>query len=85
MPADDALADIADRNATPEEHAAINEQLARVSAAIDELPAAQQDCLRAFIFGLRYEEIARSLGISVDTVKSRLHEARHTLRIELDE
>jgi RNA polymerase sigma-70 factor (ECF subfamily) len=35
------------------------------------------------IDGLRYDEIAFSLGVAVGTVKSRLTRARQTLRAEL--
>ena len=52
--------------------------------ALDRLPFDQRTALiLREIDGLRYEEIAFSLGIAVGTVKSRLTRARQALRAEL--
>jgi len=85
VPADDTLAELPDHKASPEKQAEINERLARVSAALMKLSPSQRDCFIAFASGLRYAEISQSLGIPVAMVKSRLHEARIKLGIELDE
>jgi RNA polymerase sigma-70 factor (ECF subfamily) len=56
----------------------------RIDQALDRLPFDQRTVvvLRE-VEGLRYEEIAFSLGVAVGTVKSRLTRARQTLREEL--
>jgi len=57
----------------------------RLSAAITALPPGQRECLRLRMQGLTYEEIAKTLGISLDAVKSRLRDATRTLREQLGE
>lgn len=60
------------------------ETAARLWVALDKLPFDQRTALiLREIDGLRYEEIAFSLGIAVGTVKSRLTRARQALRAEL--
>ena len=60
------------------------ESAARLKTAIQNLPFEQRTALvLREIEGLRYEEIAFSLGLPVGTVKSRLTRARQTLRDEL--
>ena len=63
---------------------ASKEVAARIDQALDRLPFDQRTVvvLRE-VEGLRYEEIAFSLGVAVGTVKSRLTRARQTLREEL--
>ena len=57
---------------------------ARIWQALDRLPFDQRTALiLREIDGLRYDEIAFSLGVAVGTVKSRLTRARQTLRAEL--
>jgi RNA polymerase sigma-70 factor (ECF subfamily) len=58
---------------------------AQIAAAVSRLSEAQGDCFRAWIAGYSYEEIARILGISVDAVKSRLRDAKRSLREQLGE
>jgi RNA polymerase sigma-70 factor (ECF subfamily) len=48
--------------------------------AISSLPSGQRDCLKLWIQDLGYDEIAHTLGISLDAVKSRLRDAKRTLR-----
>jgi RNA polymerase sigma factor (sigma-70 family) len=57
----------------------------RLRAAIESLPPGQRECLRLRMQGLTYEEIAKTLGISLDAVKSRLRDATRTLREQLGE
>jgi RNA polymerase sigma factor (sigma-70 family) len=70
--------DLADR----EEAAA---QRKRLGAAVRELSEGQRACLRLWISGFSYEEIAKALGITLDAVKSRLRDAKKLLRERLGE
>jgi RNA polymerase sigma factor, sigma-70 family len=54
-------------------------------AAIAELPEGQRQCMELWLGDTKYEAIARTLGISVDAVKSRLRDARKALRTRLGE
>ena len=78
--------DLESRNdvSTPERVFALKETSARIWKALDRLPFDQRTALvLREIDGLRYDEIAFSLGIAVGTVKSRLTRARQALREEL--
>jgi len=68
----------------PDRLLASKEVAARIDQALDQLPFEQRTVvvLRE-VEGLRYEEIAFSLGVAVGTVKSRLTRARQTLREQL--
>ncbi|MGH9422107.1 MAG: RNA polymerase sigma factor [Thermoanaerobaculia bacterium] len=77
-PAAPAEPDYADRQAEE----ARWEQVRNVVAS---LPPGQRECLRLWIEGLQYDEIAKVLGISLDAVKSRLRDAKKTLREQLGE
>lgn len=68
----------------PLELAERDEQMRRLSAAIAELPPQQQVCVRWRLMGLKYREIARMTGKSIETVKSLLHEAKVKLRLRLE-
>ena len=69
---------------TPDGVLASKETAARLWEALDRLPFDQRTAVTLReIDGLRYEEIAFSLGIAVGTVKSRLTRARQALRAEL--
>lgn len=69
---------------TPDRVFARKETAARIWTALDRLPFDQRTALvLREIDGLRYDEIAFSLGIAVGTVKSRLTRARQALREEL--
>ena len=60
------------------------ESVERIWRALDKLPFDQRTAMvLREIDGLRYDEIAFSLGIAVGTVKSRLTRARQALRAEL--
>jgi RNA polymerase sigma-70 factor (ECF subfamily) len=68
----------------PDRLLASKETAGRIWEAMDRLPFDQRTALiLREIDGLRYEEIAFSLGIAVGTVKSRLTRARQALRAEL--
>jgi RNA polymerase sigma-70 factor (ECF subfamily) len=71
-------------SSTPDRMFARKETSARIWTALDRLPFDQRTALvLREIDGLRYDEIAFSLGIAVGTVKSRLTRARQALREEL--
>jgi len=71
-------------DALPDRLLASKETAAFIWQALDRLPFDQRTALiLREIDGLRYEEIAFSLGIAVGTVKSRLTRARQALRAEL--
>ena len=60
------------------------EKQQRLRRAIGDLPLEQRSALiLREIHGLRYKEIAFSLGVTTSAVKSRLSRARETLRREL--
>jgi RNA polymerase sigma-70 factor, ECF subfamily len=68
----------------PDRALASKETAAKIWRALDRLPFDQRTALvLREIDGLRYEEIAFSLGVAVGTVKSRLTRARQSLRAEL--
>ena len=68
----------------PDRLLASKETASRIWQALERLPFDQRTALvLREIDGLRYEEIAFSLGVAVGTVKSRLTRARQTLRAEL--
>jgi RNA polymerase sigma-70 factor (ECF subfamily) len=54
-------------------------------AAIAELPEGQKQCMELWLGDTKYEAIAKTLGISVDAVKSRLRDGRKALRTRLGE
>jgi RNA polymerase sigma factor (sigma-70 family) len=58
---------------------------ARLWSAIAELPDGQRQCIELWLGDTKYEAIARLLGVTVDAVKSRLRDARKTLRERLGE
>jgi RNA polymerase sigma-70 factor (ECF subfamily) len=70
--------------AMPDRVAEQHEAAGRVWDALGRLPFDQRAVIvLREIDGLRYEEIAASLGVAVGTVKSRLARARQTLRTTL--
>ncbi len=79
---DDELVHLADKKPSPEEQAMVRERLASAHDSIQELPQKKRDCVLLFLGGYSYGEIARILGISEATVKSRLHEARLDLKLK---
>ena len=68
----------------PDRLLASKETSALIWQALDRLPFDQRTALiLREVDGLRYDEIAFSLGVAVGTVKSRLTRARQALRAEL--
>ena len=63
------------------------EQLRReaLHRAFRDLPKGQQDCLRLQMADLSYDEIQKTLGITPDAVKSRIRDAKRSLRERLGE
>ena len=78
-PIDEAF-DLASDNASPETEASDRAELARVSAAITELPAKLREALilRA-IEGMTQAEAAEALNVTEKTVETRLYRARLAL------
>jgi RNA polymerase sigma-70 factor (ECF subfamily) len=56
---------------------------ARLRQAIAELSPGQRECLRLWVQGFKYTEIATVLRVSIDAVKSRLRDAKKYLRERL--
>jgi RNA polymerase sigma-70 factor, ECF subfamily len=57
---------------------------AALRQAIDALPAIERDIfLLRELAGLRYDEIAAACDLTIETVRSRLHQARQSLRASL--
>jgi RNA polymerase sigma-70 factor (ECF subfamily) len=72
------------RDALPDRLLASKETAAHIWQAMSRLPFDQRTALiLREVDGLRYEEIAFSLGVAVGTVKSRLTRARQALRADL--
>ena len=68
----------------PDRLLASKETAMKIWQALDRLPFDQRTALiLREVDGLRYEEIAFSLGVAVGTVKSRLTRARQAIRAEL--
>ena len=58
-----------------------SELSALVQRALDGLPVDQRQAIALVdLAGLRYEEVAEALGVSLGTVKSRIHRGRDRLR-----
>lgn len=72
------------RDMLPDRLLASKETAERIWQALEHLPFDQRTALiLREIDGLRYDEIAFSLGVAMGTVKSRLTRARQALRAEL--
>lgn len=51
--------------------------------AVAALPEGQRQCLTLWLGGMKYDQIAKTLRITVDAVKSRLRDAKKQLRARL--
>jgi RNA polymerase sigma-70 factor (ECF subfamily) len=59
------------------------ERLTRLREAIAALPKGQRHCLRLWLHDASYEEIAQALRISIEAVRSRVRDAKRSLRARL--
>jgi RNA polymerase sigma-70 factor (ECF subfamily) len=76
-------ADVPDQSVAPNAEARI--ELRRTLDAIRALPIEYREPLMLAALGVEYEEIGRVLGISVSTVKIRVHRARLKLTVAATE
>lgn len=68
----------------PLRQALAKERRERLRQAIERLPARMRTCLALRVYQERsYEEIATAMGLTVDTVKAHLYQARRRLEAEL--
>jgi RNA polymerase sigma-70 factor (ECF subfamily) len=75
---------IADEGESPEQAMLRSERRRRLAAALNGLPEIfRETIVLCDIEGLTYEEIARTVNISIGTVKSRIARAREQLRLRL--
>jgi len=69
---------------TPLSAVLADEAVSQLECALDELPAQMRRCVQLRLFQeLKYREIAGLMKLSIETVKSQLHQARHRLRQSL--
>jgi RNA polymerase sigma-70 factor (ECF subfamily) len=74
-------AGLADPHPDPAERAAESEDARRVRDALGRLPAHYREALfLVYVEGWKLEEVSRSLGLPLGTVKTRLMRGRHALR-----
>jgi RNA polymerase sigma-70 factor, ECF subfamily len=75
----------AGEQAEPETQAVAGEQRRVLGEALAALPIEQRACIVLFdVQGYDYPEIARIMGVSLGTVKSRIHRGRAALRQRLE-
>jgi RNA polymerase sigma-70 factor (ECF subfamily) len=73
------------QKAEPEAQAVTAEQARVLAEALSLLPVEQRACIVLFdVQGYDYTEIARIIGVSLGTVKSRIHRGRLALRQRLE-
>ena len=79
----DRLADN-DRWTHPEEEVELRESASEVRAALDQLPSAQRLALTLHYFQeMRYEDIADTMGLPLNTVKSHIRRGKERLALVL--
>ncbi|HKR65154.1 MAG TPA: RNA polymerase sigma factor [Thermoanaerobaculia bacterium] len=77
----ESVKDAVDHNSVHPVDKMINaEHRQQLGQAILKLPKGQRQCLQLWLEDFSSEEIARALGISVVAVKSRIRDAKRTLR-----
>src|SRR5262249_53089149 len=73
-----------DRWTHPEEEVELRESAGEVREALEQLPAAQRLALTLHYFQeMRYEDIAESMGLPLNTVKSHIRRGKERLAIVL--
>ena len=78
------VADPPPRVEAPETQAFADERTTRIRRAIAALPARQREALVMYAFeDMPYAEIARAMGVPLNTVKTLIHRARAALAAEL--
>lgn len=78
--------DVPDGVVDPEQHAGDREDFSSVESALAGLSHAQREVIVLHeVQGMKGEEIAQALGVPVNTVWTRLHHARNSLRAALGE
>jgi RNA polymerase sigma-70 factor, ECF subfamily len=78
-----SVEEMPDVSIAPEQQAKLD--LDRLNAEIERLPDCQRDLLRKIaIEEHSYEDVSKSSGCAVGTLKSRVHRARSVLRARLD-
>jgi RNA polymerase sigma-70 factor (ECF subfamily) len=81
--AGERLAD-SDRWTHPEEELELRESATEVRAALDQLPSAQRLALTLHYFQeMRYEDIAETMGLPLNTVKSHIRRGKERLALLL--
>ena len=76
--------EIAAPGLSPEEQVLQQQDLEALRAAIQELPdQMRRCCILRYERGLKYQEIADEMEISIETVKAHLHQARKRLMAKL--
>lgn len=71
---------IAGETPTPEEALLAQERQAMLERAVAQLPTQMRRCIQMRLYGLKYREIGEALGITMDTVKRTLYQARIRLK-----
>jgi RNA polymerase sigma-70 factor (ECF subfamily) len=75
---------LAARDPSPEEEVVRRERMARIHAAFRDLPPQMRlCCVLRYERGLKYQEIATVMNLSIETVKAHLHQARKKLMAKL--
>ncbi len=78
--------DLHDEEPNPEEAFLAEERTQILHEAVEALPPGMRLCAELRLFSdLRYREIAEAMGISINSVRSQLFEARKRLKPVLDE
>lgn len=85
LPLGDAAVQSREQGTTPDYDSRIDnaKRLRALRAEIENLPRGQRQCLLLWLADFDYKEIATTLGISLDAVKSRLRDAKQVLRERL--
>ena len=71
--------EIADLGHDPEDHVLEEEDREVLLRALESLPEQMRQCMQLRLGDLKYREIAEIQGISIETVKSHLHQGRRRL------